>query len=334
MNNFAGAQVVERPECPRPERDLTIIIPAFRCERYLPAAIESVLHSPAASILISDDCSGPELLRVADFYGRKHANRVQVLTSNRRRGAAGNVNDAVQHVRTPFFGKLDGDDVLLPGHIESVFRVIASRPTLGLIAGHEQRIEATESLVFDPGQFRRPATHIRTEILTGADAFRFILAWRPNPCSSGAIYRTDAFRQIGGFDQSIDWGEDWEIWLRMAKDWEVAYCHAPSALYRIHEQSTTARTRGQHRLCFGYEAVYRRAAEVCADYPELAPHLRRNFLRLARLFLTTAVRQAPRSPKRAVICGAGSARALATALAMGRESTAARPTYQGSFESR
>lgn len=271
------------------------------------------MHSPAAEIIISDDGSGPDVQRVAETYEKRHPNRVRLLRSGNRRGVSGNVNEAVREVRTPFFAKLDGDDVLIPGHIEAAFRVIAERPRLALIAGHEQRIAAGDMLVFQPGLLARSGDHLQVRIMSDVDAFRFILKWRPNPCSSGAIYRTEAFREVGGFDTAIEWGEDWEIWLRMAARWDVAYCHAPSALYRIHDQSATARHRRHFRLCYGYEAVYRRAAEICAEHPEVRPLLRRNFLALGRLYLTTAVKQALRFPKGTAICGVRAARALATA---------------------
>ena len=35
---------------------------------------------------------------------------------------------------------------------------------------------------------------------------------------------------MGGFDEHMRWGEDWEIWLRFARNWEVGYLDAPSSL--------------------------------------------------------------------------------------------------------
>jgi glycosyltransferase involved in cell wall biosynthesis len=268
--------------------ELTLVIPTYRCERFLPAALDSALHSPAAHILITDDGSGPDLLRVADAYERSHPGRVRVLRSRVRRGTSSNVNEAVREVTTRYFAKLDADDVLLPGWLEFALPLLDARPTLALIAGHDRRIAADEALEFDPtpltAGFRPP------QVMSGVDAFRFILAWNPNPCSSGAIYRTSAFLEIGGYDPAIGWGEDWEIWLRFAQQWEVAYCDCPSALYRIHSESTTAREMRRNRLCCGYDAVFRRAAAVCKD-PAMAPVLRRGFLRVARLYAGAASRE-------------------------------------------
>jgi hypothetical protein len=42
--------------------------------------------------------------------------------------------------------------------------------------------------------------------------------------------------------------EDWEIWLRLAQHWAVAYTNTASALYRIHQQSVTASGATNNRL--------------------------------------------------------------------------------------
>jgi glycosyltransferase involved in cell wall biosynthesis len=267
---------------------LTIVIPSYRCAAYLPAAVASALSTPVARILIADDGSDADTLAVAEgMFGSNP--RVRVLASRLNRGVAANLNAAVDHVRTPFFAKLDGDDVLIPEFLEAAFPIIASKPNLAVLAGHELRIAADDVLEFRPELLPKGHGAAVTRIMEGAEAYRFILEWNPNPTSSGAIYRTDAFRAVGGFDPGIQWGEDWEIWVRFAKSWQVGYTGAPSALYRIHNQSATAATVRQNRICYGYSAVYRRAAELC-EYPEVFPVIRRKLFYLSRLFVTAGVR--------------------------------------------
>src|SRR5262249_3192376 len=123
----------------------------------------------------------------------------------------------------PFFAKLDGDDVLIPGYLEAVFPIIATRPDLAILSGHELRIADNEVLEFKPELLPFARTAAEPKIMAGPEAYRFILNWNPNPCSCGTIYRTEAFRQIGGYDHEMKWGEDWEIWLRFARDWQVGY---------------------------------------------------------------------------------------------------------------
>jgi glycosyltransferase involved in cell wall biosynthesis len=269
---------------------LTIIIPAFRCAGYLPTAVASALHTPGCRILIADDGSGPAALEVARQLEAEHRDRIRVLASPVTRGVAMNMNEAAEQVKTKFFAKLDGDDVLIPGYLERVFPIIAARPRLAVLAGHELRIAADEVTKFVPELLPNGRRNARVQVMEGPEAYRFIVNWNPNPTSSGVIYRTEAFRDVGGYDQRIEWGEDWEIWLRFAKKWEVAYITAPAALYRIHEQSATATATRQNRLCYAYDAMFRRAAELC-DYPEVIPIIRRRMFEVAKLYAAAAARR-------------------------------------------
>lgn len=294
-------------------QQLTIVIPAFRCGAFLPAAVASALHSPAGQILIADDGSGPEGLEIAGRIAAAHPDRVRLLSSRSTRGTATNMNEAIRQVGTPFFAKLDGDDVLIPGYMETAFPIIASRPRLAILAGHELRIAADEAVEFRPELLPGMRRGAAVTIMAGADAFRFIVTWSPNPCSSGVIYRTDAFRAVGGYDPDIHWGEDWEIWLRLAGAWEVAYIDAASALYRIHAQSATAMATRQNRLCYGYDAVFRRAAELCPD-PDVLPLIRRRMFGVAKLYAGAASRQLRSSTRESLSCARQAARALSAAV--------------------
>jgi glycosyltransferase involved in cell wall biosynthesis len=299
----------------RASRELTVIIPAYDCACYLPIAVASVLHGAAREVLIAEDGSGSDTLAVALRLQDANPGRVRVISSSTKRGTATNLNEAVREVRTPFFAKLDGDDVLLPRFFETTFPIIASRPRLAVIAGHEIRIAADEAMEFVPDLLPVARLITKLKVMAGGDAYRFILQWKPNPCSSGAIYRADAFREIGGFDPKISWGEDWEIWLRFAQKWEVAYTGTASALYRIHQHSQTANSAKNNQLCYGYDAVYRRAAELCND-PEVVPLIRRAFFGVAKHYVGAASREARHSRKESLTRCRMALRAISTAMAL------------------
>jgi len=293
---------------------LTIIIPSFRCAAYLPTAVASALHTPAARILITDDGSGPEGLLVARKLQAANPDRIRLLESPVTRGVATNMNAAVEQVETRFFAKVDGDDVLLPGYFETVFPSIATHPRLAILAGRDLRIAADEALAFRPELLPTVRRNPRVKVMRGPEAFQFIVNWNPNPTSSGAIYRTDAFREVGGYDSAINWGEDWEIWLRFARLWDVGFVDGPAALYRIHDESATATATRNNRICYGYDAVFRRAAELCDD-PDVLPLIRRRMLGVAKLYVAAAARQLRRSGRDSLNSCRGAGRAVGMTFA-------------------
>lgn len=52
------------------------------------------------------------------------------------------------------------------------------------------------------------------------------------------VVRREVYEQLGGFDRRIRyWGEDWEMWVRIASQYPVWYEIEPLALYRTHSNS-------------------------------------------------------------------------------------------------
>jgi hypothetical protein len=57
------------------------------------------------------------------------------------------------------------------------------------------------------------------------------------------VVRREVYEQLGGFDERISsYGEDWEMWVRIAAHYPVWYETEPLALYRIHKSSLTGNT--------------------------------------------------------------------------------------------
>jgi cellulose synthase/poly-beta-1,6-N-acetylglucosamine synthase-like glycosyltransferase len=295
------------------DREVTIVIPSYANTSFLPAAIESAIHSPACSVIIADDGNGSAEREIFQRYATQFPGVVRIVRSETRRGIQRNLNAALEQVRTAYFVRLDCDDVLYPGHVEHAIGMLRERPLVALAAGGGLRIHEEDCLVFRPDGFERYPSAPQTRIVSGLEAFRFILRWNPNPCSSGTVYRTSALRAIGGFDERVPWADDWEVWLRLASRWEVAYVDAPAALYRIHPQSTTNLYVRQNRLCYGYDYIYRRAAELCRE-PAFSPDLRRAFLRVAKYYAGAAWRSGLRPE--AFKCGVNGLRALYAACSL------------------
>jgi hypothetical protein len=57
------------------------------------------------------------------------------------------------------------------------------------------------------------------------------------------VVRREVYERLGGFDQRIAYyGEDWEMWVRIAAHYPVWYEVEPLALYRVHSASLTGST--------------------------------------------------------------------------------------------
>ena len=93
---------------------LSIVVPAYDVAAWLPACLDSLLaqHYPSLEVVVVDDGSPDDSGRIAEEYaGRDRRIRV-VHTGNQGLGAARNTG--LRHVRGPFVGFCDSDDVVPP----------------------------------------------------------------------------------------------------------------------------------------------------------------------------------------------------------------------------
>lgn len=114
---------------------LSILIPVYRVEPYLEACVESVVGQGADGIevLLLDDASPDRSGAIAGDLQRRHPAVVRVLAHDRNRGLSAARNTLIGHATGSHVWFLDSDDLLLPGALAALRRVIeADAPDLVL----------------------------------------------------------------------------------------------------------------------------------------------------------------------------------------------------------
>lgn len=104
------------------------------------------------------------------------------------------------------------------------------------------------------------------------------------------VVRRDVYERLGGFDRRMTcWGEDWEMWVRIAANYPVWYEVEPLALYRISSTSLTGTsTRTGKNI-----QDFRRAISIVQNYlpKEHAPQLAKTALNNCAFYALFTARQ-------------------------------------------
>jgi len=128
---------------------------------------------------------------------------------------------------------LDADDVYLPERLEALAELGQQRPDLDILT--------TDALLVANGIAVRH-NYDRTWRFEVEDQRRAIL--QRNFVFGHAAVRRTRFIEHGGFDETILWTTDWDLWLRMILAGSAAGCvDEPLAHYRLRETSLTAQRR-------------------------------------------------------------------------------------------
>ncbi|HEY7819812.1 MAG TPA: glycosyltransferase family A protein, partial [Vicinamibacteria bacterium] len=111
---------------------LTVVITCFNRERYIGAAIESVLASTFTDfeLLVLDDASADGSVAVARSLSARDE-RIRVVVNESNLGDYGNRNRALELVSTRYLKYHDSDDLMYPHCLDMMVRLLEREPLAG-----------------------------------------------------------------------------------------------------------------------------------------------------------------------------------------------------------
>lgn len=205
-------------------RTTSVVIPCFDQGHYLGEAIESVLaqSAPATELIVVDDGSADNSFEVAGRYPG-----VRRLRQSRR-GVAAARNAGLAAAGGDFIAFLDADDRLLERALEVGREALEPRPNLAFVFGACRDIGADGC----------PSGDAEQPLVTQDHYLRLLescFIWS----GSSILFRRRALEAIGGFDERLAAGDDYDLYLRLARRFPI-YGHGEVVTeYRRHGSNTT-----------------------------------------------------------------------------------------------
>jgi glycosyltransferase involved in cell wall biosynthesis len=205
---------------------VSIVLPTYNGSRYLSEAIESCLGQTYTNweLIVVDDCSTdvtPEI--IASYVAKDSRIRSLRHPTNRKLPAALNTGHAA--ALGSYLTWTSDDNRYLPNAIEEMIRFLAEHPTVGVVY-------TDCAMIDDTGQYVRDYPALPASQL----AYR-------NALFACFLYRRSVYETVGGYDAELFLAEDWEFWLRAARQFELAPLHKVLYEYRWHDHSLTKATR-------------------------------------------------------------------------------------------
>jgi GT2 family glycosyltransferase len=210
---------------PGPLPTFSVVIAAYQAAATIAGAVESALAQslPPLEVIVCDDGSTDDTARSLEPY----LDRI-VLIRKSQGGAASARNAALARARGDFIAVLDADDAYLPARLEALAALAVARPHLDILCT-DAFLEIDENVVarFSEGcpfELRDQRTAILERCFCVAPA-----------------YRRAALLKVGGFDESLPTGEDWECLIRLMRAGASAgMVDEPLYRYRFHDRSLTS----------------------------------------------------------------------------------------------
>lgn len=204
---------------------VSIVIPTYNRQDLLQLTIDSVFHQTYHDweLIVVDDGSKYNISQaLEDRYG----SRIRyVYQSNQGESVARNCGVSLS--AGEYIAFLDDDDLWHPLKLQRQVDVLNTSPSVGLVSTQAYWINYQGLLLKKtPHGDDRESSKISWEDLTWNNAVA--------GGGSSALVRRVCLEKVGGFDSEIRFGEEWDLWLRLARHYEIRQIDEPLVYYRLH----------------------------------------------------------------------------------------------------
>lgn len=237
---------------------VTVLMPVYNGERYLGAAIESILGQtfPDFELLIIDDCSTDGGMRIVKGYGDP---RIRLVANEANLGVAVTLNRGIRLARGRYIARMDCDDISLPHRLRKQFNFMEGNSEVGVCGSRVRRIGAKRGL---------------WKVQTGDAAIKSRLLFENAMAHPSVMLRTSVLaRHDLGYDPTFRCAQDYAFWVELARHSRLANLDEVLLLYRVHpSQISEAQGREQNVSATRVRELQLRNLGLEPTYEELTLH--------------------------------------------------------------
>jgi glycosyltransferase involved in cell wall biosynthesis len=217
---------------------VSVLLPVFNAERFLPAALASILAQTFTDweLIAVDDGSTDASPRILRDFAEKDA-RIRLITRPNT-GIVGALNDALAPARGALIARMDADDISLPARFQLQVDFLNSHPDCVLLG--------TQVLIID--EDADPIGPLKSIELEHDRIDRALLELRWPIVHPTVMMRRQTVSDIGGYAEGTFPHEDHDLFLKLCERGHAA--NLPQALlhYRRHATSVSWDSRRREKM--------------------------------------------------------------------------------------
>ena len=214
----------------------SVIMPCYKMGRYVSTSVESVLNQSHPNWeLVAIDDGGPddgteETVRM--IKNRSQSADIRWIKLSQNVGVSQARNVAAQEAKYEYLAFLDPDDIWATDHLRNSFEILDANPEIDLVCSPVKAFRGDGPL--NTANLWAFASWQRDFFPYSLGIYNFI---QP----SGVCIRKSAFNQVGGFKQGLFFAEDYDLWIRLAKNGKrFRLLDESTCFYRLHADAATS----------------------------------------------------------------------------------------------
>ncbi len=197
-----------------PPLSVSVVIPTYNRAHLITDALDSVAAQSRTvdEIILVDDGSTDDTEGVVKSWGEKAGQGIPIIYI-RQENAGGNVarNRGIEEAKGDVIAFLDSDDVWAVEKLEKQIAVLKSDPAFGAVYCGVREVVI--------GSTAQPEVPVRS--YPHGDLLDALLVSDVTAPTSCYVVRREVFETAGRFDTSLQARQDWDMWIRIAKNFRI-----------------------------------------------------------------------------------------------------------------
>ena len=211
---------------------ISVVIPAYNAEKTIEETIHSVFNQTFSDfelIIVNDGSTDSTLELISKFTDP----RLKVF-SYPHLGANSARNRGLDQASGEYISFIDADDLWTPDKLELQLKALQEHPEAKVAYSWTNCID-------ESSKFLRPGGRVTIN----GDVYLHLLVANFLENGSNPLIHRDAIATVGKFDESLEAGQDHDMWLRLAKHYQYIGVPKAQILYR---QTNTSMSTNVWRL--------------------------------------------------------------------------------------
>lgn len=239
---------------------LSVVIPVHNGEKYIEQTLTSLINQSESinEIIVVNDASADQTWSILLDYSLQYP-QIKPYNFHKNKGVSYARNFGVEKATGEWCLFWDADDVADYTLVEKYNNIISNKLYIDMIFCSTEQIDEEGVVISKPTTFPKASPQ---------EFLGYLFIRNPIVSASGVAIRKSVFVGLGGFDQSLRYSEDWELWLRVASRHNIYYFNETLIQIRRHSlnvsgllhnmQSGEREVLKRYDLVVIKEAIFRR----------------------------------------------------------------------------
>ena len=205
---------------------ISIVTPSYNQGDYIKQTIDSVIDQKFKNLeyLIMDGGSTDNTLQILKTYGTRLK-----WNSAKDRGQTDAINKGMKQSSGEIVAFLNSDDYYLPGTLSKVSKIFQDNPEIKWLTGDYRIVDQNNKEIQKPIKLYKS--------LLRKFPLRHTLAVTNMIVQPSTFWRREVFKEIGYFNEELNYTMDYEFWLRLIKKYHPYLLGEDLCAFRIHDNS-------------------------------------------------------------------------------------------------